>query len=197
MDLKKRIENISDYFKSCNIAEGVIYALVKFPNQWIVPDKDTMKEMYGVEVTKDNTPNCFYFFTTINNGTDAVFDAVEYTVIINKAIEEKSKLFEKALNDLKEMFTNEDDINVLKTLTMSFKSKKAKKKGVKKQKEEDKKTVDKTSSKTEETPQISPVTDDNPKKDKLSNADTEDAAEGKNSVLNEVLDLIGKKEIGK
>ena len=92
MDLKNRIEKIGDYFKSCNISEGVIYALVNFPNQWIVPDKDTMKEMYGVEVTKDSTPNCFYFFTTINNGTDAVFDAVEYTVTINKAIEEKSKL---------------------------------------------------------------------------------------------------------
>lgn len=195
MDLKNRIEKIGDYFKSCNISEGVIYALVNFPNQWIVPDKDTMKEMYGVEVTKDSTPNCFYFFTTINNGTDAVFDAVEYTVTINKAIEEKSKLFEKALNDLKEMFTNEDDINVLKTLTMSFKSKKAKKKSVKKQKEEDKKTVDKTPSKTKETPQISPVTDDNVKNDKLPSIEEEDAAEGKNRVLNEVLDLIDNKEI--
>ena len=189
MDLKNRIEKIGDYFKSCNIAEGVIYALVNFPNQWIVPDKDTIKEMYGVEVTKDSTTNCFYFFTTINNGTDAVFDAVEYTVTINKAIEEK------ALNDLKEMFTNEDDINVLKTLTMSFKSKKAKKKSVKKQKEEDKKTVDKTSSKTKETSQISPVTDDNVKNDKLPSIEQEDAAEGKNRVLNEVLDLIDNKEI--
>lgn len=108
-----------------------------------------------------------------------MFDAVEYTVTINKAIEEKSKLFEKALNDLKEMFTNEDDINVLKTLTMSFKSKKAKKKSVKKQKEEDKKTVDKTPSKTKETPQISPVTDDNVKNDKLPSIEEEDAAEGK------------------
>ena len=195
MDLKNRIEKIGDYFKSCNIEEGVIYALVNFPNQWIVPDKDTIKEMYGVEVTKDSTTNCFYFFTTINNGTDSVFDAVEYTVTINKAIEEKSKLFEKALNDLKEMFTNEDDINVLKTLTMSFKSKKAKKKSVKKQKEEDKKTVDKTSSKTNETPQISPVTDDNVKNDKLPSIEEEDAAEGKNRVLNEVLDLIDNKEI--
>ena len=195
MDLKNRIEKIGDYFKSCNIAERVIYALVNFPNQWIVPDKDTIKEMYGVEVTKDSTTNCFYFFTTINNGTDAVFDAVEYTVTINKAIEEKSKLFEKALNDLKEMFTNEDDINVLKTLTMSFKSKKAKKKSVKKQKEEDKKTVDKTSSKTKETSQISPVTDDNVKNDKLPIIEEEDAAEGKNRVLNEVLDLIDNKEI--
>lgn len=195
MDLKNRIEKIGDYFKSCNIAESVIYTLVNFPNQWIVPDKDTMKEMYGVEVTKDSTPNCFYFFTTINNGTDAVFDAVEYTVTINKAIEEKSKLFEKALNDLKEMFTNEDDINVLKTLTMSFKSKKAKKKSVKKQKEEDKKTVDETPSKTNETPQISPVTDDNVTNDKLPSIEEEDAAEGKNRVLNEVLDLIDNKEI--
>ena len=124
-----------------------------------------------------------------------MFDAVEYTVTINKAIEEKSKLFEKALNDLKEMFTNEDDINVLKTLTMSFKSKKAKKKSVKKQKEEDKKTVDKTSSKTNETPQISPVTDDNVKNDKLPSIEEEDAVEGKNRVLNEVLDLIDNKEI--
>ena len=195
MDLKNRIEKIGDYFKSCNIAEGVIYALVNFPNQWIVPDKDTMKEMYGVEVTKDSTPNCFYFFTTINNGTDAVFDAVEYTVTINKAIEEKSKLFEKALNDLKEMFTNEDDINVLKTLTMSFKSKKAKKKSVKQPKEEDKKTVDKTPSKTDEMPQISPVTNDKVKNDKLPSIEEEDAAEGKNRVLNEVLDLIDNKEI--
>ena len=113
---------------------------------------------------------------------------------INKAIEEKSKLFEKALNDLKEMFTNENDINVLKTLTMSFKSKKAKKKGVKKQKEDGRKTVDKTSIKTEETPQISPVKDDNVKDDKLSSKEIENVTEGKNDILNEVLDMIGKQE---
>ena len=66
---------------------------------------------------------------------------------------------------------------------------------MKKQKEEDKKTVCKTPSKTNETPQISPVTDDNVKNDKLPSTDTEDAAEGKNRVLNEVLDLIDNKDI--
>ena len=64
---------------------------------------------------------------------------------------------------------------------------------MKKQKEEDKKTVDKTTSKTKETHQISPVTDDNVKNDKLPSIEEEDAAEGKNRVLNEVLDLIDNK----
>ena len=67
---------------------------------------------------------------------------------------------------------------------------------MKKQKEEDKKTVDKTPSKTKETPQISPVTDDNVKNDKLPSIEEEDAAEGKNRVLNEVLDLIDNNETG-
>ena len=46
-----------------------------------------------------------------------------------------------------------------------------------------------------ETPKISPVTDDNVTNDKLPSIEEEDAAEGKNRVLNEVLDLIDNKEI--
>ena len=127
--------------------------------------------------------------TTEPDDLDAVRDALE------------QKGYKIASADLDKVpttyvsLTNEDDINVLKTLTMSFKSKKVKKKSVKKQKEEDKKTVDKTPSKTNETPKISPVTDDNVTNDKLPSIEEEDAAEGKNRVLNEVLDLIDNKEI--
>jgi AraC-like DNA-binding protein len=38
-NVKERIEKISQYFVSMNVAEGIIYALTKFPNKWRIPNE--------------------------------------------------------------------------------------------------------------------------------------------------------------
>lgn len=149
MDLNKKIENIKDYFRLCNIAEGIMYVLVEFPEGWIIPTKEILKELYKVETVADNKSRGFYFYIQLNEDTDNVFNAIDYTIALNKNIQEKNNLFEEALLDLKEMFMNEDDIVVLKSLKMTFTKKGRKQK--KKLKEE---TLVATPVETQEEPQV-------------------------------------------
>ena len=57
MDINKRIERISKYFRAFNIAEGTIYVLIKMDKSWVIPSG-----IEGLNVKTADDENGTYFF---------------------------------------------------------------------------------------------------------------------------------------
>jgi len=116
MDLRERIRNILDYFLFMNVNEEAFYILVKFPSKWVVPTdaSDSVKIMKG-----DNAKDTYYFFTDFNNGYEPLFDTVDEIIRQNREIEEKYKLFNSKLSELKLLFENED-LSVLENMKFNI-----------------------------------------------------------------------------
>jgi hypothetical protein len=133
MDLQKRIENIKNYFYDMKMSteDGIVYIQTRFPSNWTISEllEDNFK-VRGVD-TKKGTQ---IFFTEINNGFEKVFDAIDYTIQMNISALERLDLFRTKIDELKELFDNED-IEKLKRLEFTFK--KPEKKRTKKTKEVD------------------------------------------------------------
>jgi uncharacterized protein YjcR len=54
-------------------------------------------------------------------GFDAVFDAVDHCIQVNKDAMERAQLFQEKINELKEIFGNEENtIKKLRTLEFTF-----------------------------------------------------------------------------
>lgn len=126
-NVKERIEKISQYFVSMNVAEGIIYALTKFPNKWRIPNEIPI-DPYLTKTVYDKESGGYYFFIELESGFTPLFDAIDYTILINKEIEEKTNLLREKVDELKKLFSNES-IEKLRTLEFVFsKQKKNKKK---------------------------------------------------------------------
>lgn len=115
-DINSRINELRNYFVSFNIAEGTIYALVRFPEKWTVPQY--IAEL-KVKTAYDNQAKGYYFFTELPNGTDTVFDGIEYVIVLNKTIAERSALLRQKANELTELFASEP-IERLRMLKFTF-----------------------------------------------------------------------------
>jgi hypothetical protein len=103
MDLNERIKNIGVYFKFMNITPEVYYILASFPKKWVVPANTNE----NVKIMKHDDDE-FYFYTELENGYDVLFDVIDEIIRQNREIEEKYKLFNSKLNELKKIFENED-----------------------------------------------------------------------------------------
>lgn len=125
MDIKERIENIKEYFHSMNVAaeNGIIYVLVSFPKGWGC--SELTEYNFNVKTVQDETPGYFYFFADLTVGFDKVFDAIEYNITFNEEAQAKVSLLREKVEQLKDLFENED-IDTLKTLEFKYKKKKNK-----------------------------------------------------------------------
>lgn len=129
MSLQDYINGINGYFKEMNIIENIVYVSVAFPKKWLI-DK-TIEDNFNVKITAntklDNTNEIgyYYFAQFDNNIIDNIFNAIKYTINFNLQAEEKIKLLLSKIDELKEIFNNED-INTLKTLQFKYKKKKIK-----------------------------------------------------------------------
>ena len=102
--MQDRIIKINEYFVAFNIAEGISYIKVRFPNKWEIPNGEVLLENFNVKIATE--PNGeIYFFSELLNGTDVVFDAVDFVVDFNKDLEAKTLLFSEKINELKELFS--------------------------------------------------------------------------------------------
>lgn len=138
MDFNKRIENISAYFGGFNIVDNISILLIKFPQGWSVFDINVIRSKYNVNVSEK--PEGLYFLIETKDGVDNLFDAVEYVIGLNKALEEKSILLKEKANELRQIFLTEP-LEKLKTLQFTFneeKSLKSKKNSVKTKKNAEK-----------------------------------------------------------
>lgn len=125
--MQNRINNIIEYFRGFNIADGIAYIHVTFPKTWQLPNNNILNNEFKTNVASDNTG--IYFFTKYENGINIVFDAVEFTIDFNKDLEEKTSLFKDKVSELKELFMQEK-LDVLKTLQFKFTKKKTTKKKI-------------------------------------------------------------------
>lgn len=129
MSLQDYINGINGYFKEMNIIENIVYVSVAFPKKWII-DK-TIEDNFNVKITANtkldnaNEIGYYYFAQFDNNIIDNIFNAIKYTINFNLQAEEKIKLLLSKIEELKEIF-NEEDINTLKTLQFKYKKKKTK-----------------------------------------------------------------------
>lgn len=121
-DLKDRIKLLGEYFNEMKVASGengeeYIYVTVTFPREWVL-DGRTL-EKYGVGCSSEN--GITYFWADLNTEFSTVFDAIEYNIKVNKEAQEKVVLFNQKINELREIFADENnDIEKLKTLSFEF-----------------------------------------------------------------------------
>ena len=152
MDLKFRIEKTKPYFVSFNVMaeESVSYAVVKFPSGWATPDSNALLSNFKVQVAPMGQGQ-MCFASEIENGSECIFDALDYVIDFNKAVEERKALLHQKIEELKELFCSET-LDRLKTLEFTFPP----------QKKGGKKTVVK---KTTTIAEAKPVEVDQPKKE--------------------------------
>lgn len=107
MDLSARIEKIKPFFISFNVLanDDAAYAVVKLPKGWVMPDLATLKENFKVEVAPLESGKCF--ITEIKNGSECIFDAIDYVVTFNRQLEATKALFDEKKNELRKIFSVE------------------------------------------------------------------------------------------
>lgn len=122
MGIKERIYKLGVYFDSMNLSSenGIIYIRVKFPKGWGC--SELTEYNYNTKCVQDDMPGYFYFFAEMEVGFDKVFDAIEFNIKFNEEAQAKVTLLREKIEELKNIFENED-INVLKTLEFKLKKK--------------------------------------------------------------------------
>lgn len=125
MNIKERIERLGMYFHSMNVAaeNNIIYVRIQFPKGWGC--SELTEYNFNVKSVTDEIPGYFYFFANMEIGFDKIFDAIEFNIRFNEEAQAKVSLLREKIEELKDIFENED-INVLKTLEFKYKKKKPK-----------------------------------------------------------------------
>ena len=121
MNIKERIKRIKEYFKEMQIVtidgEQVIYVIVNFPYGWVIDEM--LETKFDVSVQEGEYSTEFYFATSIDNGEDKIFDAIEYNIEKMKDAIERAQLLKTKIAELKEIFQN-DNISIGKLRTLKF-----------------------------------------------------------------------------
>ena len=137
-DINQRIKKISKYFIGMKVDklndDSYIYVNVKFPSKWSV-NKQEILDNFGVTVGMDNG-GIYYFVADISDGFDVIFDAIDNIIEKMSIIEERNALFKQKIENLRELFEN-NDIPIESLRTLEFKYKQPKKKKDIPKKEED------------------------------------------------------------
>lgn len=91
--------------RTTSAADGVEYYVVtiNFNPKWNVvkPLDET------VSCVNQTESGAYVYFTEVNNGIDAVFDAIDHTINYNEDVEKKITLLRQKINELQELFANE------------------------------------------------------------------------------------------
>ena len=124
-NVKDRIERISDYFVSMKVEEleggnQVIFISVKFPQKWFI--LDGLEEKYGIVVERSKEEKGVYYFGgSLEDGFDVVFDAIDENINVMELAEERTKLLDEKIKELKEVFDDANNtVEMLRNLEFSF-----------------------------------------------------------------------------
>lgn len=132
MNIKERIEKLGIYFNSMNVAaeNNIIYVRVQFPKGWGC--SELTEYNFNVKVVTDEIPGYFYFFADMEVGFEKIFDAIDFNIQFNEEAQAKVALLREKIEELKNIFENED-ISVLKTLEFKYKKKPTRKNKIQKE----------------------------------------------------------------
>ena len=129
-NVKERIDNLKEYFLGMDVKENVISVAVQFPRKWVIIDG--LEEKYGIVVDPckntegspyEDKPNSYYFAASLTDGFDVLFDAIEENVSVMISAEERIKLLDEKIKEIKELFDDEDNsLEKLRTLEFTFQS---------------------------------------------------------------------------
>lgn len=127
-NVKERIESIKDYFLGMDVKEGLVSVAVQLPKKWMI--LEGIEEKYGIIVDdcKNIKPNpypdkqnAFIFGASLEDGFDPIFDAIDENIEVMVAAEERIKLLDTKINELKELFNDESNsLESLRALEFSF-----------------------------------------------------------------------------
>ena len=126
-DVKQRIEKIKQYFAGMQVenlgGQQIIYVVVNFPDRWVIDD--TVANKFDVSIAEsDDVPNQYFFCAKMEQGFDTVFDAIDYNVEKMLSAQERTDLFKKKTQELRDIFENLDiPIETLRTLEFTYKKK--------------------------------------------------------------------------
>jgi hypothetical protein len=127
MDINNRIKKIGNYFQKMNIAEGIIFVSVVFPNDWQMTT--SAAEKLGVKIMNTEDGQGYYFATQIENGFNPVFDAIDKVIEFNEVAGIKKALFLEKIKELQVIF-EEESLDVLQTIEFKYKKKRTNSKKV-------------------------------------------------------------------
>lgn len=101
-----RIERIREYFVQFNAVaeESAFYLIIKVPSTWSIPDANALKENFGAECQKVDNKGGIIIGVDFSESTDVLFDAAEYIISFNKDVEERVRLLNACINQLKGIF---------------------------------------------------------------------------------------------
>lgn len=126
-DIKQRIDKIKPYFAGMQVenigGQQVIYVIVNFPDRWVIDENVASK--FDVSIAEDEEVlNQYFFCAKMEQGFDTVFDAIDYNIEKMLSAQERTDLFKKKTQELKDIFENLDiPIETLRTLEFTYKKK--------------------------------------------------------------------------
>lgn len=106
----ERIKKVSRYFNEMKVGRtqgggSFIAVEMQFPANWVVVDN--LKEKFGVDAYPHK--GLTYFSTSLDNGFDRLFDAIDYNIEKMKAAEERKRLLEEKRKELVSLFSDENN----------------------------------------------------------------------------------------
>lgn len=124
MTLNEKIAKLGSRFKKMNIAEGIIFLTVNFPQDWKINPK--ILEEHNVKVMPTEDYDGYYFAATLEVGIDSIFNAIDETITFNEVAGIKKALFLEKVSELQRIF-EEEPLDALQTIEFKYKKKSVKK----------------------------------------------------------------------
>ena len=123
MNMKDKLLSLSEYSIGFNIYDGNFVINITYPNGWTVVDNNDK----DIQFARDGSrPNLYYYIAPISVNVERIFEMIDDVITYNVELEEKVKLFQIKVAELKALFT-EESIETLNTLEFKVKRKKVKK----------------------------------------------------------------------
>jgi hypothetical protein len=126
MSLYKEFSSLLPYLQSVRKLENYLSFDVSFPNTWKLPKKYVDEEKVMEQSSKVENHRFFSFVSEISeDSVGAISDNLKNIIQYNLELEEKDKLFQNKVNELKTIFEKQN-LNNLKDLSFEMKPKTSK-----------------------------------------------------------------------
>jgi hypothetical protein len=123
MSLYKEFSSLLPYLQSVRKLENYLSFDVSFPNTWKLPKKYVDEEKVMEQSSKVENHRFFSFVSEISEDSVGVIsDNLKNIIRYNLELEEKDKLFQNKVNELKTIFEKQN-LNNLKDLSFEMKPK--------------------------------------------------------------------------
>lgn len=123
MSLYKEFSSLLPYLQSVRKLEDYLSFDVSFPNTWKLPKKYVDEEKVMEQTSKVENHRFFSFVAQISEESVGIMtDNLKNIIQYNLELEEKDKLFQNKVNELKSIFEKQN-LNNLKDLSFEIKPK--------------------------------------------------------------------------